>query len=386
MSLPTYKRNQLLHELQPWLTSTSWELLTGAKLTGSLISATESAPWARALFLCLMNEMRHNLRARYAQFAGYHQRNQKKPPPCPHHLRNLSQAQRKIIHLMTHDGKDNTLAHIARRIYYSKIKIKTTQELRNEIRILHDYLADNTNPWEVHIDHLIPRDPFAELVTDACTGHGGGGFCDELQFFFTVTWSPDLLRLITAESNDPYRIDINCLEFLAKIIGICAVITRIGLDSQNPIPPHVTTHLPIGIPPAPRLRTKIDNKASLCWAQKGSSKSRRAFPLVRLYCNLLRLSTLGVAPEYIPGKENIVSDKLSRYLQYNSPIPSNFWPQLAQIDRRTTQWDYFQPSDELTSLLHSSLCSPSRPGLPDLPKKLGHFVPAGSTSAFLSEL
>jgi hypothetical protein len=62
-------------------------------------------------------------------------------------------------------------------------------------------------------------------------------------------------------------------------------------------------------------------------------------------------------------------------------LEAPYHPRSDQLFRKNPflkSYDYFLPSAELLHLLHSKLFSGPSARLPEIPKDLGHFVPAGS--------
>lgn len=77
-----------------------------------------------------------------------------------------------------------------------------TKDMRNCLKVLHDYLAVPANPWSTPIAFIIDREPHIETLGDA-SHDAGGAYCPVLHFWFDIQWSPELRRRIKLKPSDP---------------------------------------------------------------------------------------------------------------------------------------------------------------------------------------
>ena len=139
---------------------------------------------------------------------------------------------------------------------------------------------------------------------------------------------------------------------------------------------------PLGRPAFPVCHILTDNMSALSWANRVTSKSTQGQHLIGVFAELLRLHDVGINCEHIPGIDNNLADFISRPTHLNiSPLERCEQIFLKHSSMRS--WNYFRPSPELLQLLSCYLLAKRWPGPPKLPKMLGHFDPAGSTTSCL---
>jgi len=126
-----------------------------------------------------------------------------------------------------------------------------------------------------------------------------------------------------------------------------------------------------------------DNKSAKAWGNFVSSKSTKGQALVRIQAELLHRTQNGYAFDYVKGEDNVTADLLSRPPPHTTTFSNNFTFQIYQQEPRIRYYDYFQPSPELSSLLLATLYSDAPVARPNLPKTLGSFGPAVSTTSLL---
>jgi hypothetical protein len=252
-----------------------------------------------------------------------------------------------------------------------------TTAIRGCVQAQYDNLSNRNNDWGQQIGHIVPRDPSFTSIGDA-SEDAGGAYCDTLQFWFQVNWSPAVLQHVHLPSNHPNRIHINSLEFIVVILQYAAVLTHLHESHTLALQP---APFPNGFPALPRLLIQTDNTVGLSWANRVTSSSPQGQALIPIFAALLHNSPLGINCRHIPGVLNVDADFVSR------PPPNHL--SLTSLERhqqiyhqapRMRSWDIFVPSTELCSLLTSSLCSGQCPAQPAIPKQLGRFVPGDCTS------
>jgi hypothetical protein len=109
-----------------------------------------------------------------------------------------------------------------------------------------------------------------------------------------------------------------------------------------------------------------------------TSKSLHGQPLIGVLAALLRARPIGLNTNHIAGSDNILADFISRPTHF-ALSHSDRSEQIFQRHASARTWDYFLPSPELLQSLSCLLSSAPTLDLPNLPKSLGRFVPAGST-------
>jgi hypothetical protein len=148
-----------------------------------------------------------------------------------------------------------------------------------ELKYLHTYLHTPTNPWAISIGHLVPREHTFTTTGDA-SNLGGGAYCEDLLFWFSLIWSPEIRRRLSLHKKHADRIYINCLEFAVTLLQLAAVITRL----EAAVPGKLGPVFPTGYPDVPLLLCRTDNMSTKSWANKVSSASPHAHGL-NDYCH-----------------------------------------------------------------------------------------------------
>jgi hypothetical protein len=362
-----YKRTQLLGLLASWLTMSDFDLLQCAEMLGHLGSATTTCRWARVLFFGLQNLLRLHLVAQYHKAKGYFDRS--------------GGAARISAALEPGLAKrfDSLVSReVASLLWRSKKRFSITSPVYAELKYLHTYLSDFSNPWEVLIGHVVPRSPTYQSAGDASLT-GGGAINDSLGFWFDCRWCPRILRGAKLNPRHPDYVHINCLEFVVLLLQIVACI--VYLETPYDL---TSLGLPGDAPPAiPILLALTDNMSSKSWIHRVITASPHGQALIQIYAALLRRSSVGLQCEHIPGVLNIEPDFISRPNLCLSPF--DWYAQIFRTVPRLQSYNYFLPSPELISEIQLRLFSDSPLGLPELPKNLGQFVPAASiTTGFVT--
>lgn len=181
--------------------------------------------------------------------------------------------------------------------------------------------------------------------------------------------------------KDPTRIQINCLEFVVIIIQVAATIVWLRENPVGSTPPQ----FPGGVPALPILSTGTDNMSSEAWSNKGNSTSQAGQHLLVIYSGLLRSFKIGHDAYFIPGKDNIIPDDISRpasvITDHILSDPTALSLQIYQKHPFLRTYSRFLPSPELLQSLTSALYTTRAVAHPVELKTLGHFVPAGSTGS-----
>jgi hypothetical protein len=355
VSLTPERREILVNELQTWLTKKRFVLLEAASLCGLLSDAAQINRWAWPLFYQLRNALSEVIRARHhqgiaiARRKGLRERyNQELPAPL----------WKRIDKLVAQD--------IAQYIWRHKCTMQMTPEIHAQLLFLHAYLADDSNPWEISIGHIIPRVPQWITAGDAST-KGGGALSFQLEFVFDVIWSADITKGLRLNPKARGYVHINQLEMVVIIFQLSAVIQLLEDKLVTP---------QVGVP---LLRIMTDNMTSRHWAKTASAKlgSHKGQLLVNLYAMLLRRTHIGIEPKYINTKDNVKPDYISRLDPDLSS--ADRLQQIVQLVPEVTSWRSFQPSPILISYLYSVLVTGSAPTA--TPKRLGQFALVSSISS-----
>jgi hypothetical protein len=241
------------------------------------------------------------------------------------------------------------------------------------LQVIRYYINSSPHPWEAKIGFIIPRVPHFDSAGDA-SQFAGGGYSRTLQFWFQVRWSDRVVHCATRlHPSQVGFLHINMLEFFVLILEVAATIQFL----HDLTPEEELQFFPNGRPVCPLLFAKADNTSGLAWLNKATSTTPQGQLLIPVYSALLRLEEVGVNGEHIAGALNDQADMISRPSDLTLS-PCAMAQQLFQMYPIMRTWRRFLPSPELQQLLYSSLFTPPAPTPLDLPKRLGHFVPAES--------
>ncbi|CAB9529093.1 hypothetical protein SEMRO_2400_G326220.1 [Seminavis robusta] len=265
-------------------------------------------------------------------------------------------------------------------IWKSKAKVVSTAAIRSSLSRIREYIVSTSHPWSAHIGFVIPRVHHIHSLGDASL-LGVGGYSPTLQFWFDIRWSAATLAKLQLPSTDPSFLHINALEFIAIIVQLAAITTRLrSIPSSGPSP-----FFPDGRPHLPIVLVETDNTSALSWAETATSSSSHGQALLDIYSELLRLQLFGINAKHIKGEDNVLADYLSRPTNASLSFPSRRAQLLARHPSMTT-WDYFHLSAEMQQLLISRLSSVQPVEALQLPATLGQFVPTASTTSSLLTL
>ena len=363
VTLTQEKKETLLEMLRDWTTDVKdFNLREIASLHGSLESATRFTPWARPLFFhtqntisITLNQRYHILKRSYDKTGREVELRKELTPQLLHRLKNLIATEK------------------AKFLWNAHTRTSMTSAIRSSLAVIHTVLRDETKQWTQPIGFIIKRDPHFVTLGDA-SGHGGGAYCERLRFWFDVTWSDKVKESFNRKPVDKSTIHINSLEFVVVILQYAATVVRL----QTLPAAALRTIFPSGVPAQPVLLCYTDNTAAAAWATKVSSQSHQGQCMIGALAELMRTNNLGLNAKHIAGIDNVLADFISRPTHFNLSF-SQRAEQIYQKHASARTWDYFQPSPELLQSLSSLLFSEQTLGLPNLPRNLGQFAPAGST-------
>ena len=367
VTLPPYKREIVLTELQRTLSSTHATLKSLAELLGLLSDLSTICRWARPRYFHLQHTLATFLRQRAHQIRAYLDRTGKRTE-FAHYLHA------SLPKHLAHRIAPLLAQHDALLLWAYKGKLKLNKHALQQLEWFFTYLKDPANVWGCSIGHLIDRQPFATTTGDA-SHLGLGGYSPELQFWFAVIFSPRIRARADLHPTHPDYLHINQLEFAVVLLQTAATLVRL----QAPPPANLQTTYPNGYPYAPILLNRTDNTPTNNWTNKVATRSPRAYPLVAFLANLLQQSQhlLDLRSTHIKGCHNHLADTLSRPLSSDTHSHTQ---QIYQTSPATTSWNFFRPSPALLSTISQLLSSPANRDLPKPPSNLGHFEPAGSTT------
>jgi hypothetical protein len=357
VSLPADKRQATIALLQSWTLKQTFTILDLAKLVGILDSNATMCRWAKADYYVLLNCLRTQLRLTY-HVAVRRVRSSKKYEllrvRLPHSL------ELRLVSVIARD--------VAALLWKTRTPISMTSDIRFCLQEILDYLTNPTNAWEIPIAYLIARD-HSLLSTGDASELSGGAFSPDLRFWTCVDYDTNLRARFALAPTHPQYMHINLFEFLILIVQLAAAITR--YDDQQL---SATTSYP-------KIKFLSDNTTSISWASKLSSKKVGGQALVRIWAALLKRTTLDVVIEHLPGITNTIADAISRPASHSSSLIHLRLPKLFLIAPELASWDFFRPDPMLLSTLASALSYPSNLVAVNLPKELGRFETAASTTS-----
>ena len=234
-----------------------------------------------------------------------------------------------------------------------------TTAMRAEIALLTTIISSPTTfLWETPIRHVISTTYDYTVPGDACLT-GAGAYCDELGFWYYIEWPKSVeqrtLRHINNKSSQ--LITINSLEYATIILSYNAVLDALDLLKVNP-------------PPHPKALIKCDNTTADTWTRKIATSSATGKRLNRLFCSLLINQSLGIDSAFLPGRENIVADNISRLKRSLTSLNA-----LLQKHPFLASYRRYHPPHELCSKIYNCLTNISE-ALPGPLRMKGHFTHA----------
>ena len=212
VGLLSYKRDQVRDTLATWVGKTRYELLEIATLLGVLENHTRYARWARCWYFSLQNAVRRALFQRYKIVERIYSRSQRRQMLERQLPRSLAQ---RVHGLISRDW--------ARLLWQTKQKFVVDDSMRQSLSHLLSYVNHTSAPWEVPLGMIVPRQPHFYSRGDA-SHLGGGGYCDQLEFWFDIAWSPrTIYGTKKVRPGRPGYVHINFLEFIVVILQLAAV-------------------------------------------------------------------------------------------------------------------------------------------------------------------
>ena len=371
VGLPDEKRDTLIALLQSVLDNPSLTIREIAVLLGHLDNATTVKRDMKCAYFNLGRLMRVLLWQRYHAATNWCRRNNREVK-----IQRLlpKQFQYRLGRIISRTVTDF--------LWNSGQRVRLEPSVLAELaRIKHSLESE---PWEIYIPQIIPRDPHFISQGDASL-IAGGAYCISLNYWFRVVWSPELAARCHLPPADAKYVHINSLEFLVSLLQVVAAVATFeeceDLDPHQ-LPSFLAATFPTGLPQFPVMEAGTDNTSTESWTGSVRTTSVFARALVHLFGQLLARTNAVVRSKYIPGVDNIVPDFLSRpdqIISHEILLQQTYQRYLWIKNLR-----FFHPSPELILALRSSLFSSSNQDLPVMPKQLGHFAPAGSTtSAFV---
>ena len=111
-------------------------------------------------------------------------------------------------------------------LWQAKTAIHIPAQVRAAIKIIYDYLL-SSQPWQMPIGHLVPRDPFYESCGDdslLCIGVN----IPQINVFVLLPFSKQLWeRILLGE------VHINALEFIALFLAYIAFLAEYNLQLED---------------------------------------------------------------------------------------------------------------------------------------------------------
>ena len=250
-------------------------------------------------------------------------------------------------------------------------------EIQASLEHLLVYTTDTTDPWDVPLGLIIPRDYHLSSRGDASFARGRA-YCLTFRFWFDTAWSPRTIKGATrTKTSSDKHVHINGLEFIVVILQLAAVLTRLEDCDAGISDPAVC--FPAGIPDIPVWLVESDNMVSVIWEQKATSASLQDQGLVSVYVELLRLRHIQTRCEHLAGTLNVVADDVSRN-DFSLSFPARI-DKLCKVHPTLSTLDFFQPSPELLQVLTLRLFSRPNPVPCLLPTRLGQFLRVDSTTS-----
>jgi hypothetical protein len=265
------RQQVLIKILGEWKDKKSYRLVDAAQLNGMLESASQAYRWARPYFFAVQNTLCDDINSQYHKVKGLVDRGKIRDQLIQDFPASLYKRIQPIVDAKT-----------ARLVYQSNTQMKTNDFTNRSINYLHDYLANQTNPWMMYIGHAINREPTFTTLGDACK-KSGNGYCHELEFLYDIHFSPGILRRVNLSSRHIHSIHINCLEYVMILLQIAAVIERL-----DDLPTHIATKYDVALNAFPVLLSRTDNTNAECWTAKVTAKTSKSQPLVEILAGLLK--------------------------------------------------------------------------------------------------
>jgi hypothetical protein len=294
VALPADKCEDLQALLSTWIQAEKFTLRDVAILIGHLGNATSVCRWMRTSYFTIQNTLRRKMLQRHAQILFYKNRQHRS-----------HQMAKKLPSTLLSRLESLVSREIAQDLWNWKQSIPKSTNLHRDLLAIQQSLR--TEPWEIYIPQMIPRDPHFHSVGDAST-LAGGAVSHDLHYWFVIFWSERIRAGTKVNPKHKDYIHINCLEFMVVLMQVVATIVRLESSPSATL----AEGWPNGFPAFPVLQSETDNTATKKWTNRVTTTSARAHWLVYLYGQLLKRSPVTVDGDWIAGKDNHVPDYISR--------------------------------------------------------------------------
>lgn len=338
VAIPHSYLSQLNELLQHWHDGRkSFTIPQIEPLIGKLGHAAETVPWLKHLMGHLYTSLSSALSS------------------TKKHLIHSSKAFRNLLRMIKQEPTTEEEALIssfavsesARRVHREKTQFFLLPTAKAELRIIRKALADPTiNKW-TPIAHMIKKEPDSECAGDSCL-YACGGWSVDMGYWFYHEWSAEVQQQTLRHIKNNKQGDllaINPLEYATGLLQYAASyhywVILDNITKRNI--------------PYPTVRSLIDNTSAISWLNKGCKKSKAGRALGRLQCALLMNSPLGLDPEYINTKKNVIADDFSRIMKESNLI--NELPKLFQKYPSLKTCKRFLPNPELISYIEDAALS-----------------------------
>ena len=373
VSLSSARREKMIAMCKEWLFRSNCSLRELASFVGIIVDASQYNPWAKVYILTLQDQLRSILLERWKALSAIFDRRNRKVELARQLPSDMAYRIEKIV------AKEVALFLWNAR---PSPRFPVSKSMKASIKILYQFLRDPVqNPWSSFIGHMIPRDPAFVAVGDAgltaCGGH-----IRALELFCFIPWSPQT-RARLSTSACAYSVESWTLKE-AKFVSFLLLVAAAQVALAQIPPARLAKLFPEGVPPFPILSTSIGGHTSKELVKSMAGDSPRSQALLRIYAELIVGSELGTAPmvEASPDENLLVAVLSSSELSNFSDAP--YRVQIQQIFLSVPEivhWQIFLPSQELRSLLLSTLFSASSVERPVVPSNLGVVVPCRHISS-----
>ena len=322
------------------------------KLVGKLARLGEAAPWVYKLMSHLYTSLASALKSN-KEFL------EKSSPSFKELCGKINKKQFNTCHSNLQREVCYAMKQAAKMINNHKVVYHINETMREELNLFAESLSASTNiEFETPIAFIIPRTPSASIFGDssllAC-----GGYSLALQFWWHLDFPAEIISrtlLHIPNEKDERFISINCLEYVTIIVNYCAALIFYAENKSDNDDPH------------PVVLCVTDNMSAKKWTTHTCKKSRIGRALARFFCGLLIGSGVGINSTWISTKDNTIADEISRLKKStstNNPTskPSYNYSELQQNYEELKACTFFQPSQELLSLIWEILLTRKCPDL-----------------------
>jgi len=151
----------------------------------------------------------------------------------------------------------------AQLLWATKQRHAATPEIRASLLHLLAYTTNSSDPWDVPLGLIVPRDHHVSSRGDASFA-GGGAYCSAFHFWLDVVWSRRTVKGATrTKPASDGCVHINTLEFIVVILQFAAIITQLEDCKQGLT--NFSVYFPNGAPDIPVWLAESDNMLSVAW-------------------------------------------------------------------------------------------------------------------------